>query len=244
MKKIVIGKFKPGDTFIYKINPLTKFMSIIFVMISIGIKYDPNIMIIYYILILTLTLLSKISIKDLLAIIKPFRFLLLFTFVIQLFYTTNISDGVVMSAVHTSKFLQLIVISAIFTLTTPPYDIVRIIYLILKPFRIFGVNPEEMSASALIAIRFVPVMFEEADRIFTAQNLRGIIPKNGIRLLFSLHSFMIPLFRRVFYYAEQISITLRYRNNWSTVMKMEKMKSFDYITIGFTIMVCYGITTF
>lgn len=244
MKKIVIGKFKPGDTFIYKINPLTKFMSIIFVMISIGIKYDPNIMTIYYILILTLTRLSKISIKDLLVIIKPFRFLLLFTFVIQLFYTTNIADGIVMSAVHTSKFLQLIIISAIFTLTTPPYHIVRIIYLILKPFRIFGVNPEEMSASALIAIRFVPVMFEEADRIFTAQNLRGIIPKNGIRLLFSLQSFMIPLFRRVFYYAEQVAVTLRYRNNWSTVMKMEKMKSSDYITIVSTIMVCYGITSF
>lgn len=213
-------------------------------MISIGIKYDPNIMTIYYILILTLTRLSKISIKDLFAIIKPFRFLLLFTFLIQLFYTTNIADGIIMSAVHTSKFLQLIIISAIFTLTTPPYDIVRIIYLILKPLRIFGVNPEEMSASALIAIRFVPVMFEEADRIFTAQNLRGIIPKNGFRLLFSLHSFMIPLFRRVFYYADQISVTLKYRNNWNTVMKMEKMKSFDYLTIGLIITVCYGITNF
>ena len=244
MKRVTIGKFKPGNTFIYRVHPLTKFVIILLVMIFIGIKYNYKVMTAYYILIIAATLFSKISFKEIMAIIKPFRFLLLFTFVVQLFYFDNMLVGISMSVVYTSKFLQLIIISAIFTLTTPPYEIVKIIYLIIKPFKIFGVNPEEMSASALIAIRFVPVMFDEADRILTAQELRGIIPKKGIKLLFSLHSFIVPLFRRILYYADQLSVTLKYRNNWSTVMKMDRMGPSDYIGIGFTVVACYGISAF
>lgn len=242
MKKIVIGKFKPGNSFIYKINPLAKFLSIIMLMSFIGVRYDFKKMIIYYVLIFVTVIFSKLSLKDLYFIIKPFRFLLLFTFIIQLFYSQNIQNSVTESLTYTSKFLQIIVISAIFTLTTSPYQIIKVVYAILKPLRFFGLNPEQMSASSLIAIRFVPVMFEEADRILTAQKLRGVIPKKGVKLLFNLQSFMIPLFRRVFYYADQISVSLMYRDNWSTVMKMDKFKYSDYVTLGLTSVICYGIT--
>jgi len=242
MNKIIIGKYIHRNSFIHKLNPITKFFSTITFLIFMGIRFNLINFAFYTTITVLIIYLSKIKPMEILSLIKPFRYLLIFTFVIQLFYDNANGLNYTAAFLYTFKFTLMIVISSLFTITTKPIDIVKIVYIILKPFKILGVNPTEMATSSVIAIRFIPLIFEEADKIITAQKLRGIIPKKGLRLLFSLHTFLIPLFNRVFYYAEQISITLNYRTNWEHILIIEKMRKLDIILITIIIAGCYGIS--
>ncbi|MBZ4642631.1 energy-coupling factor transporter transmembrane protein EcfT [Deferribacterales bacterium Es71-Z0220] len=242
MNKVVIGKYIHRNSFIHRLNPITKFLSTIVFLIFIGLKFDLLSFIFYTIIAVAITLLSRIKPMEILTLLKPFRYLLIFTFAIQLFYDNNNGLNYIAAFLYTCKFSLMIIISSLFTITTKPIDIVKIVYIILKPFKVFGVNPTEMATSCIIAIRFIPLIFEEADKIITAQKLRGIIPKKGLRLLFSLHTFLIPLFNRVFYYAEQISITLNYRTNWEHILTIDKMRKLDILLITSIIAGCYGIS--
>ncbi|UOD35764.1 energy-coupling factor transporter transmembrane protein EcfT [Deferribacteraceae bacterium V6Fe1] len=242
MNKIIIGKYIHRNSFIHNLNPITKFLSAIAFLIFIGLKFDLINFTFYTAITVLIVYLSNIKPMEILSLLKPFRYLLIFTFVIQLFYDNANGLNYTAAFLYTSKFTLMIVISSLFTISTKPIDIVKIVYIILKPLKIFGVNPTEMATSSVIAIRFIPLIFEEADKIITAQKLRGIIPKKGLKLLFSLHTFLIPLFNRVFYYAEQISITLNYRTNWEHILTVEKMRKWDIVLIISIIAGCYGIS--
>ncbi|MDK2791481.1 MAG: energy-coupling factor transport system permease protein [Deferribacteres bacterium] len=242
MKKVVIGKYIHKKSFFHRLNPLTKFIITILLLIFIGLGFNYFTLVCYTLITLFLMFLSKITIGEILKLLKPFRFLLLFTLFIQLFYDNAEMLNYNAAILYTSKFTIMIILSSIFTVTTRPIDIVKIVYKIIKPFKFTGINPVEIATSCIIALRFIPLIFEEADNILTAQRLRGIIPQKGIRLLFSLHTFVIPLFNRVFYYAEQISITLNYRTNWESILTFEKLKLSDHMLIIFSILGCYGIS--
>lgn len=242
MKKVIIGKYIQRDSFVHNLNPFTKFISTLALLIFIGVKFDPINFAFYVTTTAIAIFFSKIKISEILSLLKPFRYLLIFTFLIQLFYDNSYGLDYLSAFLYTSKFTLMILISSLFTITTKPVEIVKIVYTILKPFKIFGVNPTEMATSCIIAIRFIPLIFEEADKIITAQQLRGIFPKKGLRLLFSLHTFLIPLFNRVFYYAEQISITLTYRTNWENILVIKKMEKRDLLFITFILIWCYGIS--
>lgn len=243
MKKIIIGRYIHKNSIIHRLNPITKFIITILLLIFIGIRFSYISLFGYFITSALLAMLSKLSISEMFALINPFKFLLIFTFFVQLFYNNqNEVIDIENAILYTSKFTFMIVISGIFTITTKPMDIVKIVYKIVTPFKVFKLNPLEIATSSIIALRFIPLIFEEADKIITAQKLRGVMPKRGFRLLFRLHTFIIPLFNRVIFFAEQISITLSYRRNWEQILTLRRIKATDLIIIAITILGCYAIT--
>lgn len=242
MKKILIGKYQHKDSIVHRLNPITKFIITLVLLIFIGIRFSYVSLVSYFIITLAFAKLSKLSITELFSLLKPFRFLLIFTFVIQLFYDNhNQVVNIENAFFYTTKFIFMITISGIFTITTKPIDIVKIVYKIVTPLKVLRLNPLEIATSSIIALRFIPLIFEEADKIFTAQKLRGVMPNKGIKLLFSLHTFIIPLFNRVIYFAEQISVTLSYRKNWEHMLVLKRINLNDLIIITATILGCYGI---
>ena len=99
-------------------------------------------------------------------------------------------------------------------------------------------NTFKKGLSMLIAIRFMPLLFEESSKIITAQKLRGVwitdvTFKEKLKFIFNLDSFIVPLFVRVFHYAEQLSITALYRQNIGAVLTLNKinMKDISFLFI-------------
>ncbi len=184
---------------------------------------------------------SKVSFKEFYPSVRSFRFFFIFTFLVQLFFTAGGSfklvpdiTQVTVATIMTLQFVLVIAYSALFTITTTPSDIARSLFVVAKPLKVFKVNLAEVAVSLLVAVRFIPLLFEESEKIVVAQKLRnGWDSETTWREKFSFfvkaESFIIPLFVRVIRYAEQISLTLHYRQNPVQIMALPSFIARDYV---------------
>lgn len=253
MKKLYFGRYLYKDSVIHKLNPLIKLLSII-ILISLSAVAKDLFTAAAMTLMLCLALYAgKIGIKDFYPSIRSFRFLLVFTFIVQAFFSASGDfsikpsiPSVLQSLLSTYRFALIIAFSALFTITTTPADIARSLYFFVKPFKIFKINTKDTAVSLLVAIRFIPLLFEESDKIITAQKLRGAWAANDsffnkFKFFTKAESFIIPLFMRVVHYAEQISITLCYRDNLEDVMALPRIKAKDTVILIATLIAAVGV---
>ena len=236
MKNIYIGKYLHKKSLFHNFHPIFKFIVIIFLIIQSSVIADLFDIIKYYLIFILILTISKIKLKEVFLIINPFKYLLIFTFFLQLFYNVTPLDGKFISALEpatitTSKFLLMILFSSILTLTTRPIDIIKVLYFNIKPLVLFKINIENIIISGIIALRFIPLLFEEANKIMDAQRYRGNIPKKGLMQIFRIDAFIIPLIIRVLYYAEQISVTLKFRKNWKLMLGLNKPIKKDVVIL-------------
>lgn len=253
MNKIYFGKYieLPIPSLVHLLNPLIKLI-VVSISASLIFYFGRNIIsytIMTFIWLIFIFLSGKIFIQGLKAI-KSFKMLYIFIFITILFFGENGSfsiyfttDALFNAILSTYQFVLIVAYSSLLTLTTSPSEIAKTLYLFIKPFKKFHINVENMGLSILIAVRFIPLLFEEAYKIITAQKLRGLWItdksfKEKIKFIFNLDSFIIPLFVRVFYYAEQLSITAMYRENIDNVLKLDKLTLKD---ISF--LICFIIIT-
>lgn len=249
MNKIYFGRYIPRDSIIHKINPLIKIIAAA-VTTSTLIVFGINIEVFIFITLIFAMLIfaSKLHIIEILKGLKSFRFLFLFIFFTRLFFNTDgsISFNLNFHSLFTAlltlyQFMLIVAFSLILTFTTTPSDITKALFFFTKPLKLFKVNRENIAVSILTAVRFIPLIFEEADKIITAQKIRGLWIhgksfKDKIVFIFNLDSLIIPLLMRVFFYAEQISITLSYRQNIESVLKLDKLTNRDIIFITLIIL--------
>ncbi len=241
MKNYYFGNYIYKNSIIHNLNPLIKlFILALFMSLSnLNIDYYKKFSLI--IVLFFLIVISKIIFKEFYGSIKSFRFLFLFILIVQLFFS---SDGsfhliptkfsIINALYMLLSFFLMISFSAIFTLTTSPSQIAKSLYFFIKPFKKIGINTKDIAISIIIAIRFIPVLFEEANRIITSQKLRGLLKKekgffNKIKIYTKIDAFIIPLFMRIIYFGNQISITLNYRHNIDNIMILDKIKNSDLL---------------
>lgn len=105
----------------------------------------------------------------------------IYLFLLQCFFGENGSfsiyftkEAMYNALLSTYQFVLIVAYSCMLTLTTSPSEIAKTLYIFIKPFKIFKVNVENTGLSMLIAVRFIPLIFEEASKIITAQKLRGL----------------------------------------------------------------------
>lgn len=176
---------------------------------------------------------AKIFPPEFIRVFRPFRFLLLFTLVVQLFLTPEGGWAApeAVTAVRASFFtLRMAVIigfSSLFAFVVPPMDIVRIFYVLFQPLRLVRISPTDAALSMLIALRFIPLLFTEAEKIMDSQRLKGVLPdktekKSRLKIVRASVSLVIPLFIRTFHYAGQIAVTLQYRRHDSAFLKLSR----------------------
>jgi energy-coupling factor transport system permease protein len=214
---------------------LAKLAAILILMIGIGMADSVSAE-----LILLAILVSVVLLTDPLRFIsalKPFSFLFAFTFLIQLFVT---ADGhltlpgvsaILSSAYFTLRIFLLIGFSLLFALTVSETDILRVLRYIFSPLKFIKISPDELAISSLIALRFIPILFNEAEKIKDSRHIMalGQEKRGKIETLKATFSLMIPLFIRAFYYAAQIAVTLRYRRGSSHFFKLPPMTVKDYL---------------
>ena len=255
MNRFYFGRYiqQENPSIIHTINPLIKL--IITALAAAAIFYFGKNLLSFAVLTSILFILIVLSGSIFLPVfysVKSFKVLYIFIFFTVIFFNEQgqfsvyiTKETLINALAGVYQFILLVAYSSILSLTTSPSEIAKSLYLFIKPLKIFKINVENIGLSLLIAIRFIPLLFEEASKIITAQKLRGVWVtdvtfKEKLKFIFNMDSFIIPLFVRVFHYAEQLSITAMYRQNIDDVLKMQGITLKDIIFLIFFTATLWG----
>ncbi|WPX07832.1 energy-coupling factor transporter transmembrane component T family protein [Anaerocellum danielii] len=224
MVDFVIGQYIKKDSFVHRLDPRTKIIVLFFFCISIFVVNNFYGYIFLFAVILLWVLLSKVNPLILLRGTKPVFILILITVIFNLFITQGkpvlkilgliVTDkGIILSIFLVIRLLLLIFATSLLTLTTSPIEITDALEVLLKPLKKVKFPVHEISMMMSIALRFIPTVYEEADKIMKAQMSRGADFETGglIKKAKSLLPLLIPLFISAFKRADELAIAMEAR---------------------------------
>ncbi len=223
--RLTIGKYIPQDSPIHRLDPRTKILGIFFQITSIMLLNKLTGYVLVVILFFFLVQLSKIPLKTYLKSLKSLWFLIFFAGVIQLIFSSwELSLYIVLRLVFIFLF------SSFLTYTTPPLLIARGISKGLKAFGIKDSTREDFSLMMSIAIRFIPILLDEVDRIMKAQISRGAdyYEKSLIKRINGIVSLVVPLLVSALRKADEVALALQARRYGIT-------KRSEYFELSFKI---------
>ena len=156
-------------------------------------------------------------------------------------------DGIYRAIYVTVRIIALILISSSLTFTTSPTDLTDAIERLMSPLKIFHVKVHEIAMMMTIALRFIPTLLDETDKIMSAQKARGADMESGnlIQKVKSLIPVLIPLFVSAFRRAYELAVAMECRcyqgGEGRTRMKSLHMKKLDYLSIFLMALVVAGV---
>ncbi len=226
VKNITIGQYIPGDSPVHKLDPRTKILITMFFIIGLFFVKNFTGYVVVAIFIAAVTMIAGLKFEFLYKGLKGIFMLILFTAVLNLFVTTGEGDpvfhwgflkvyreGVQLAFFMTLRLIFLIVGTSIMTLTTSPIELTDGIENLLRPFKRFGVPAHELAMMMSIALRFIPTLMDETDKIMKAQMARGadFESKNLVKKAKSLIPLLVPLFISSFRRAEELAMAMEAR---------------------------------
>ncbi len=225
MNKLLLGRYIPGDSVIHRLDPRAKLLGSFYFIIII---FFANNFLSYALMFLFTFLgiyLSKIKLSFFLKGVKPLIWLILFTTALQIFFTQggevlfqwgiiSISKfGVINGIFIFCRFVLIIFMSTLLTLTTPPLALADAIDSLLRPLNKIGVPVHIISLMLSLALRFVPTLMDETEKIMNAQRARGVDFGEGnlIQKMKAIVPLLIPLFVSSFKRAEDLAMAMEAR---------------------------------
>ena len=208
IRDITIGQYYLTDSVIHKLDPRVKVVCTFAYIISLFCFNQLSGYIIAAVFFLCVIKLSKVPFKFVVRGIKPVLFMLVFTAMLNLFWTsggnvivkfgiiTITEEGIERTVFMALRLIFLIIGSSIMTLTTTPNQLTDAIEKLLKPLNRVKVPVHEVAMMMSIALRFIPILVEETDKIMKAQMARGADFESGniFRRIKSMAPIIIPLF--------------------------------------------------
>ncbi|MBO0482141.1 energy-coupling factor transporter transmembrane component T family protein [Candidatus Enterococcus courvalinii] len=225
MNKLIFGRYMPGDSFIHRLDPRAKLLASFY---FIGIIFLANNWQ-TYLLLAVFTLfavsLSKVDMKFFIRGIRPLIWLILFTVALQVLFTSggevywhwgifNITQFGVLNGIFIfCRFVLIIFMSTLLTLTTPPLELSDAIEYLLRPLKVVRFPVHEISLMLSIALRFVPTLMDETEKIMNAQRARGVDFGEGslVQKMKAIIPLLIPLFVSSFNRAEDLATAMEAR---------------------------------
>ncbi len=254
IKDITIGQYIPGDSFVHKLDPRVKILISLIYIIDLFIVNN----FLGYVFIIAFTfaaiLISKIHLRYIYKGLKPIFVLILITAVLNIFMTsgtelvfkwsflTVYKEGLIMAAFMVLRLVFLIVGTSLLTLTTSPIELTDGIEKLLKPFEKLGVPAHELAMMMTIALRFIPTLMDETDKIMKAQTARGADFENGslIKRAKNLIPILVPLFISSFRRADELAMAMEARcyrgGKGRTRMKILKLTNQDFTASTVTVL--------
>lgn len=256
VKDITIGQFFPGNSAIHKLDARAKILACFVLIIFIFICKNFASMVFMLLFVAMVYALSKLSPKLMLKSLKPLLPIILLTSVLQLYYNNtgdvlwsykklSITDGGIYTAIFIAvRIIALLVLSSLLTYTTAPTDLTDAIEKLLSPLKIFKVDIHTFAMMMTIALRFIPTLIDEIDRIMSAQKARGADFENGnlLKRIKALFPIFIPLiissFKRAFELADAMSCRCYVGGKGRTRMRKMQFTFRDGIALGLTVVIC------
>ncbi len=246
LKDITIGQHYPANSVIHRLDARIKLIATFVFMISLFVidKFWPYAIVLLFLI--SIIKLSTIPNKFILKGLKPLRWIILFTFIINVFFLpgdpiwsfgfiTITEQGLKQAIFMALRLVFLVVGTSMLTLTTTPMDLTDGIERLLKPFNKIGLPVHELAMMMTIALRFIPTLLDETDKIMKAQMSRGadFESKNIISRAKNLVPLLVPLFISAFRRAEELSMAMEarcYRGGYNrTKMKQAIVTRNDYV---------------
>ncbi len=249
MNDIALGKYLPLDSCIHKMDPRVKIMAMLFVMVAIFIDAGYLGYLIIGAIVVSIALLGKLKLSFLWRSMKPMLFMLVFLLIINVLV---IKDGEILFTIAgfslysgalsqtlyiVIRLALMIMVTTILTATTKPLQLTLGIEDLLKPFQVIHVPAHQIAMMISIALRFIPTLIEETQRIMKAQASRGVDMEEGklmekIRAILSL---IVPLFVSAFQRAEDLAYAMEARgyipDRARTRYQQLKMHNSDYVLL-------------
>lgn len=225
LKDITLGQFFPGNSVIHRLDPRTKLIVLIVYIVALFLAQS---WISYGLLFLFLAVAIKVStipLKTIVRGLKPLVMILIFTGVLNLFFTkegpTLVSfwglsitlGGVQRAVLMMARILMLITCTFLLTYTTSPIALTDGLESLMGPLKKIKVPVHELSMMMCIALRFIPTLIEETDKIMNAQKARGADFENGSLMdrARALIPILVPLFVSAFRRADELATAMECR---------------------------------
>lgn len=259
IKDITIGQYFPGNSFVHKIDPRAKLVITLFALIEIFLCKNFLSLAVVVVFAFASIIISKISLKIVLKGLKMIYILIAFTCILQIFYNhegntllewwkIKITDGGVFTAIFMAvRIITLILISSLLTYTTSPTSLTDGLERLLSPLKKIKIPVDTLAMMMTIALRFIPTLIEEIDKIMNAQKARGADMETGsiIKRAKALVPIFIPLFVNSFRRAYELAFAMECRcysgNNKRTRMKKMKLGWRDFVSMIIVILILAAI---
>lgn len=250
MKSFVLGRYLPLDSVIHRLDPRIKVIAMLLGLISIFINAGWIGYGCIALAVIFVALLSKLKLDFLWSSMKPMLMMLLFLLVLNcltlktgtplLTIGTFIiySDAVFQTFYIATRLVLMIMITTILTVSTKPLDLTLAIEDLLSPFQRFGVPSHIIAMLISIALRFIPDLIEETQRIIKAQESRGVDLNEGTikEKIMAILSLIVPLFVSAFNRAEDLAFAMEARGYVPTAKrtryKVLKIRFTDIFFLG------------
>lgn len=258
LNNVTIGQYFPIDSAVHKLDPRLK---IILIMVSIAMLFvcqNYISLVIVLALILLILMLSGVPFKTYLKSMKSILPIIIFTGVLNIFYGVGepifslgfmeiTQDGINTGVFVSLRLLGLIFISSVLTFTTSPTDITDALERLMKPLSKLGIKTHEIAMMMTIALRFVPTLIEETDKIISAQKSRGADFESGniLQRMKAFSPIFVPLFISSFRRAYDLALAMESRcyrgGEGRTRLKILRIKGIDVAAMLIMIAVCAGV---
>ena len=253
IRDITIGQYYPADSRIHRLDPRVKIVCTLLFLVSLFIQNSLLGYVIATLFLGTVIRLSKVPLKYIVKGLKPIVILLLFTVVMNLFLTQSgevlahfwiftITEGGLRTSVFMAiRLMYLVAGSSIMTFTTSPNGLTDGMEKLLHPLNKLNVPVHEVAMMMSIALRFIPILLEEADKIMKAQQARGADFGSGniIQRAKAMVPILVPLFVSAFRRANDLAMAMESRcyhgGDGRTKMKPLRYKSRDRIAYVLTL---------
>lgn len=250
---ITIGQYFPGDSVVHKLDSRMKIILTLALIISIFICKTLPSLAVMAVAAIILILTAKIPLKTVWKSIKPLGVIILFTAILNIFYGKGeplvqiwklkiTEDGIMTAAFMAVRIITLVVISSLLTYTTSPTELTDGLERLMKPLKLFKLDVHSVSMTMTIALRFIPTLIEEIDKIMSAQKSRGADMESGglIHRAKALTPVLIPLFVSAFRRANDLAYAMECRcyrgGEGRTKMKVLHMSFRDYAALAVVIL--------
>lgn len=249
MNNIALGQYLPLNSIVHRMDPRVKIAAMLLVMIAIFIPAGYSGYAVLGIVVCMTALLAHLHLSFIWRAMRPMLFMLVFLLIVNLLV---IHEGYVLltlgsfriysGALHQTLYIVIrlalmVVITTILTATTKPLDLTLGIEDLLKPFKRIGLPAHEIAMMISIALRFIPTLIEETQRIMKAQASRGVDLENGKlkEKIAAILSLLVPLLVSAWDRAVQLADAMEARGyvpgKHRTRYKKLKMQSYDFVLL-------------
>lgn len=258
---ITLGQFFPGSSFVHRLDPRTKIICALLFIVAVFVANNPAAFLLLTLSTISLVAVSRISFSVILKGVKPIVFIVLFTALLNVFMTKGegeplvsfwiikiYTEGIIRAVIMALRVTLLIVGSSVLlTYTTSPISLTDGLESLLSPLKKIGVPVHTFAMMMSIALRFIPTLVEETEKIMNAQKSRGADFTSGslVQRAKALIPLLVPLFVSSFKRAEELATAMECRcyrgdKNRTKLVKLE-YRGGDFLGIALFVLLLAAI---
>ena len=260
LKDITLGQYFPGKSPVHLLDPRTKLIMLVVYIIALFVAsgwVSYGLMLAFLV---TIIKISTIPPKSIVKGMKPLVMILVFTGVLNLFFTTGegeplvdfwiftvYSEGLIRAVFMVARILMLISCTFLLTYTTSPIALTDGLEALMNPLKVIKVPVHELAMMMCIALRFIPTLIEETDKIMNAQKARGADFESGSIMdrAKALIPILVPLFISAFRRADELATAMECRcyqgGEGRTKMKLLRYTSWDFRAFGIGALLLFAV---